>query len=245
MGIFWFRSINELLSDVKEPGGFIYRLRTSWWYRGFHKNLKQFVAPAAFALMFAYLGLAFVSHAAYNIQDYAGWVCVNNGLAGGLAPGEKKTLAIFRPSEPCQDMKVSVEKDAKYLLTIKGTTTFYDGDVPASKGIYFLDPPGIVPKFLQFIGIPLRRELTRPWFRIVARFGSEGGEETFLDPDPDSSDGSIAEVIQATRDGELYLFVNDAVLGLPGRYGFFYGNNEGKAEVTITRQKTCFVCKTE
>ena len=76
-------------------------------------------------------------------------------------------------------------------------------------------------------GIPLRRELTRPWFRIVARFGSQGGEETFLDPDPDSKDGSIAEVIQATRNGELYLFVNDAVLGIPGLYDFFYGNNKG------------------
>jgi hypothetical protein len=142
-------------------------------------------------------------------------------------------------------MKVSLEKDAKYLLTIKGTNSFRDDKIDASKGIYFLDPPGLFPKLLMVAAIPLRRELTRPWFRIVARFGSKGGEETFLDPDPDSKDGSIAEVIQATRDGELYLFVNDAVVGIPGLYDYFYGNNHGTAEVTITRQKSCFVCAAE
>ena len=47
--------------------------------------------------------------------------------------------------------------------------------------------------------VPFRRELLRPWFRIVARLGGKGGEETFLDPDP--KDGSIEEVITATRDG--------------------------------------------
>lgn len=245
MGIQWFRSMNGLLAGIAEPNDWIYRFRTSRWYRAFHYGLKKYIAPAFFAAVFAYLGFAFASHASYNMQDYAGLVCPNNGLAGGLALGEKKTLAIFRPNELCQDMKVSVEKNAKYLLVIKGTTTFYDGNVSASKGIYFNDPTSLVSRFLNVLAIPLRRESTRPWFRIVARFGSEGGEETFLDPDPDSQDGSISEVIQATRDGELFLFVNEAVVGIPGLYGYFYSNNDGMAEVTITRQKPCFVCKTE
>ena len=245
MGIYWFLSLNALQAAVKEPDDWVYRLRTSGWYRSLHTGVKKYFAPAIFAALFAYLGLAFASHALFNIQDYAGLVCRDNGTAGGLDLGEKKTLASFEPSNLCQDMKVSVEKDAKYLLTVKGTNSFRDGGIEASKGIYFLDPPGIFPKLVMAAGIPIRRELTRPWFRIVARFGSKGGEETFLDPDPDSKDGSIAEVIQATRDGELYLFVNDATLGVPGLYSFFYGNNHGTAEVTITRQKSCFVCPTE
>jgi hypothetical protein len=40
-----------------------------------------------------------------------------------------------------------------------------------------------------------------------------------LDPDP--KDHSIDEVIRATRDDELFLFVNDAVLGVPGPGGRF------------------------
>jgi hypothetical protein len=177
------------------------------------------------------------------------WFATIRGWQKVSGPAKKRTLAAFQPSNLCQDMKVSVEKNTKYLLTIKGTQSFRDGTIDGSKGIYFLDPPGIFQKFMLAAGVPLRRELQRPWFRIVARFGSKGGEETFLDPDPNSKDGSISEVIEATRGGELYLFVNDAVLGIPGFggyfYRYFYGNNHGAAEVTITRQKPCFVCAAE
>jgi len=82
--------------------------------------------------------------------------------------------------------------------------------------------------------LPLRRELIRPWFRVVAHTGGAGGEESFLDPDP--KDKSIEEVLKATRDGELFLFVNDAVLAIPGLFDAFYRDNVGSAEVTVTRR---------
>jgi hypothetical protein len=44
----------------------------------------------------------------------------------------------------------------------------------------------------------------------------------FLDPDPE--DGTIEEVIRPTRKGELFVFVNDAVVGIPGLYDVFYRN---------------------
>ena len=47
---------------------------------------------------------------------------------------------------------------------------------------------------------------------------------------------SIEEVLRATRDGELFLFVNDAVLGVPGLIDVFYRNNVGTADVTVTRR---------
>jgi hypothetical protein len=81
--------------------------------------------------------------------------------------------------------------------------------------------------------------LIRPWFRVVARIGGKGGEETFLDPDF-TDNFLIDEEITATRDGELFLFVNDAVIGIPGFDGYFYklfyGNNSGSAKVWITRR---------
>jgi hypothetical protein len=84
--------------------------------------------------------------------------------------------------------------------------------------------------------------------------GGTGGEETFLDPDsaasispapnPNSAFRKIRyeENIKATKDGRLFLFVNDAVLAIPGYYGIFYGENQGTADVTITQEKSCFVC---
>ena len=40
--------------------------------------------------------------------------------------------------------------------------------------------------------------------------------------------------IVARSSGELFLYVNDAV-GPPGQYDFFYSNNQGTAQVTVTQ----------
>ena len=41
--------------------------------------------------------------------------------------------------------------------------------------------------------------------------------------------------ITADANGELFLYVNDAVLTLPGLTDMFYKNNSGKAKVTVTQ----------
>lgn len=82
--------------------------------------------------------------------------------------------------------------------------------------------------------MPLRRELAQDWFRIVLRYGRVGGEEVFLDPDPD--DYKIQATIKPTRKGELFIFVNEAVIGIPGLYNLFYRNNFGRARLTVTRK---------
>ena len=92
----------------------------------------------------------------------------------------------------------------------------------------------------MFAALPLRRELLEPWFRVVAQTGGKGGEETPLDPEF-TDKVRINKEIKATRDGELFLFVNDAVIGIPGFNGYFYkvfyDNNKGSARVTIERLK--------
>ena len=65
----------------------------------------------------------------------------------------------------------------------------------------------------------------------MLRFGEVGGEETFYDPDP--TDPVIEFTFRPTRDGELFVFVNDAVIGIPGLYRTFYRNNTGTARLTI------------
>jgi hypothetical protein len=72
------------------------------------------------------------------------------------------------------------------------------------------------------------------WFRIVLRYGDVGGEEASLDPDP--TDSVIEAPIKPTREGELFIFVNDAVLGIPGLYDLFYRNNKGAAKLTVKRR---------
>ena len=249
MGVLWGQSLNAKLGAAAEPRDFIFRLRTHPWYRAGHYALKRYVLPALFAILFLYLGVGLAGHALYNVQDYWGLVCRETGKTAEIAPGEKIKIAekdstrfpLFKTSNLCQNMGVRLEQNAKYLISVKVVEPFKDGGIEASRGFYSWEPPSFVRKLIMVAAVPFRRDLIRPWFRIVARFGGKGGEETFLDPDP--KDGSIEEVITATRDGELFLFVNDAVLAVPGLYGYFYDNNTGTAEVMITRQKTCFVCE--
>jgi hypothetical protein len=82
--------------------------------------------------------------------------------------------------------------------------------------------------------VPLRRELSQPWYRIVARIGGTGGQQKSYDPD--FSDPYIFDDnFKAERPGELFLFINDAVVGFPKLHDVFYKHNVGKVKVMVTR----------
>jgi hypothetical protein len=190
-----------------------------------------------------YLGLSLVSHLLYNIQDVAGLICKESGNATGLARGttnpktdpESRTVE-FNPSDLCKPTGILLESSgARYHVEVKSTVPWADGGIPVPDGGFSAnDPPVWYHRILLGLGVPLRRELTEDWFRIVLRYGGVGGEEVFLDPDPD--DYKIQANIKPTRAGELFIFVNDAVIGIPGLYNFFYRNNGGRAQLTVTRK---------
>jgi len=217
------------------PTNWIYQLRSNRYYIALHEGLKRKWAPAFFAMLFVYLGITFTSHLLYNVQDIAGWSCVEDGTAKGLARNERRDVD-FVTSSLCNKTGIFVEGDgAKYHVQITATSPWLDGDIPSQLGGYYTtDAPAWHHRLALMLGVPLRRELTRPWFRLVLRYGGTGGEEVFLDPDPE--DGTIEETIKPTRKGELFIFVNDAVLGIPGLYDFFYRNNQGAAKLTVTRK---------
>src|SRR5207302_6376384 len=131
---------------------------------------------------------------------------------------------------------IMLENGGRYALTIKSREPhWYDRTIETSPaGFNSLDAPSWWQKIGMVLALPMRRELIRPWFRVVARTGAVGGEESFLDPDP--KDNSIEEVIRASRDGEFFFFVNDAVIGVPGLAGSFYANIRATAEATVSRR---------
>jgi hypothetical protein len=183
-------------------------------------------------------------------MDYKGLVNLGPGetmLAAGRSTSDPVTdtnaLPVFNTSELCQSTGVWLERNGKYLIKFDNTDDFKYGDIDASEGFYSISPSSILQRARMLALVPLRRELIRPWFRIVARIGGKGGEEMFLDPDF-TDKFLINEPITATRDGELFLFVNDAVIGIPGFndrfYTHFYKNNKGSARVTIKRLRPQF-----
>lgn len=216
------------------PTNWIYRVRASRLYIWFHRQLKRRWAPTFFAMLFVYLGITFGSHLLYNVQDVAGLTCNESPRAQGLARGDQATFD-FATAHPCAGTGVAVDGfGARYRVEVEITAPWYDSDIPSPLGgFYTTDAPRWSQRAWLLLGVPLRRELTRPWFRLVLRYGATGGEEVFLDPDPEN--GKVETVIRPTRSGELFIFVNDAVLGIPRWYDVFYRNNAGTARLTVKR----------
>jgi uncharacterized protein (DUF2235 family) len=235
MGAIWQQSVVAGVVVTGEPDTWIYRLRTSGPYLAAKKYWKFQLGPGLSVVFFVYAGLMLINHLAYILLDDAGFVCTESPGASRMIKGETRTFS-FDAFSVCSATGVLLENGGRYAITIKAREAhWYDRTIPTSPaGFYSLEAPTTWQKIAMVLALPMRRELIRPWFRIVARTGSVGGEETFLDPDP--KDHSIDEVMRATRDGELFLFVNDTVLGVPGLEGAFYSNNLGSADVTITRR---------
>jgi hypothetical protein len=185
------------------PDNYLYRLRTHPRYRQAIRVGKRHVLPTLFAALIVFGVFAGLSRAAFTITSALGLVC-RPGRSTGLAGGPFITES-FRTDALCWASGVRLEAGRRYRITIEPLVAW------DARAVYF--------------GLPFRRRLAEPWFRPIARIGSRGNDEYVL-PGPVSQ-------IRARTSGELFLFVNDAVIEVPGLRGLFYRNNAGTARVTV------------
>jgi uncharacterized protein (DUF2235 family) len=235
MGTIW-RGVGDAPSEL--PKDFIYRLRTSDAYVAFHENLKYRWAPAFFAAMFVYLGLCLASHLLFNVQDVYGLTCIESPVTVTRKLREKGDTSgpiQFSTSDFCKPTGIVIEKGARYIVEIKPVQDWTDNGIHVPLGGFSTsNPPSWYHRILLALAVPLRRETTQDWFHVVLRYGRVGGEEDFIEPDPD--DYNLESPIRPKVTGELFVFVNDAVVGIPGLYDLFYRGNKGTATLTITRK---------
>jgi uncharacterized protein (DUF2235 family) len=224
------------------PQNWIYSLRSSPAYIRFHEGLKRKVAPFFFAALFVYLAFGLLSHVSFDIFDVAGQTCLDHAKdpnipeSTPLKPKETRTID-FDISNLCTATGVELETDnAHYRLTVTPKGPWDNGVFQIPPGGFTTDEPATGYQRLYLtLFLPLRRELSQDWFRIGYRFGRVGGEEDFQEPDP--NDPVIQQNIKPTRGGELFVFVNDAVIGIPGLFDLPYRFNHGAATLTITRTR--------
>jgi hypothetical protein len=79
----------------------------------------------------------------------------------------------------------------------------------------------------HILKLPLRRYYGEPWFQPIARYGQLGDQVDFLEPDPDPKFRRISEFVSPKVPGELFFYVNDAVLPVPAKYQWFYDEHRG------------------
>lgn len=252
------RSIADLMNAIWRrlpgaptglPSDWIYRLRSHPLSKMALLAWSKSIAPFLSAVAILYVGIAVVSHALFNVQDVRGWTCPDSTIDAAIAaptPLEvateqetgKHRVIDFNISDFCKPTGILMQAGgARYYVKVEPLTPWKGWFVPVPEGGFSAkEPPPWYYRIVLTLGVPLRRELTRDWFRVVLRYGRVGGEEAFLDPDP--TDPLIQATVKPTRSGELFIFVNGAAVGVPGAYDVFYRFfHSGSARLTVWRTK--------
>jgi uncharacterized protein (DUF2235 family) len=232
-------------ASAERDDSWIHRLRSAGPYRAFFYVLKHWILPALFAavifLILAYAAFCLLSRASFMVFDAAGYVCRSAAPAVPV-PFETKAL--------CAPTGHSMKKGQTYEIVLSVTEPWQDGyrfkesDPRKAKGIE-TGPEGfgtdkMTP--MMYLGLPLRRQIASNWFAPILRIGNTGFGEvtpTFVrDGPPDLA--RYKATFKAPRDGEVFIYVNDSVIGWPGYFDLFYRENaltgttnKGKADLTI------------
>ena len=240
-----------------QPSGFVYRLRTAGTYQAFFYLLKHWILPAFFALLIfvclAYAALVVINRISFAAMDLTGQVC---SPSKATQPVGASGTATVDAAKLCNATGLAVAQGKSYRLTLVVTEPFEDHrqldesdperakeidkeiDKGTDKGIE-TDPQGFgFDKMLwqQALALPVRRLVGSNWFATVLRVGNRGFGEivpTFQRKWSSQGGASFVTTFRARKTGELFVYVNDAVLGIPGVADTFYRNNKGKAELTI------------
>lgn len=210
--------------------GYLYRIRTHPRYQAFWQGMKNWILPPIAGVTALVIILAVINQFAFGVMESWGRVC--ESTADSL-PQEPHKKISFQTNAVCQASGVELIKGKQYLLTMAITEEWKDKGIPAdTTGVN--NPQGALALYL---GLPFRRHWSEPWFRPIARIGETGSDIYPLIPQGREPPGQPAIQLiyefTARRTGELFLYVNDAVLMAPKNWQIFYSNNHGTADIEI------------
>jgi len=175
-------------------------------------------------------------------------VCVS----GQNPPGQTVTgsaTAAFETRTLCSATGLLVERNKSYRITLVVTDPWEDGhkfnesDPEKARGIE-TDPRGFgrdKMRSTMALGLPIRRLLASNWFATIIRIGGSGFGEVVMTFDrKESPRGQVPSTtsytakFKARKSGEVFVYVNDSVVGIPGYFDYFYTlNNKGRADLTL------------
>jgi len=249
----WLREATRHPSSVKRPqlhtgrsfplGGSNAELKIARFFRTNRRArrvqtflIKQMI-PFFFIALVCLAGFYAMNWFAFAVVSAAGGVCAPTDPAKlvSLEPGDVKPLR-FDIADPCFATGIRLTAGAKYRITFSDPTDWHDGaiDLPVrqpngqtrprlpTEGYATFDKG--VPLYL-LAGVPMLRVAGENWLKPIARIGVYGREEYPLGPH--------STLIVPQRTNELFLYVNNAVLGLPELWRILYPNNSGSVTVEI------------
>jgi hypothetical protein len=218
----------------------IYKLRRLGIYQAFFYTLSHWILPTVIMFwLFSWL--------AFGTANTLGLICKGTGTielteaeAARACPAQAcptqsgVKLAIkpimMKTASVCNATGVKVTEGRTYRITLTVKEPWKDDKVET-------DPNGFDNRkaaWLQMPGTPYRRLVWSNWFATILRVGGPGLEEHLLQFE--QKDGEWTTTFEPRSSGEVFLYVNDTVVGLPWIYGLFYWwNNRGTAEVKLEK----------
>jgi uncharacterized protein (DUF2235 family) len=214
----------------------ILSIRNNEAYKWVIRFGRMQLLPAFFALAFVWIGFSATSHLIFNLADSAGAFCTGSSSTRPVDLGiSQPSSRTFTTNEICFPTGLSVKRGFRYEILIEKGSPWADADAPSTPNGYLISSRSFWSQLPLMAGWGLKRVLFRPYFRLLARVGERGTSETFLDPRlvPGAPTETYRATFVAERSGEVFLYVNDAVLGLPWLNDLFYGNNKGTAKISM------------
>lgn len=219
----------------------IYAFRTHPIYQAVLNAGRRHVVPFLLTVLMVWYGATALSHFAFNVADSMGAFCKGTPPAALVAadkgipqPGNE-----FNTTSLCAPTHLTVRAGFRYeiAVTMSESDPWEDDGKPTTPVGYRTSTMHGFDEVNCYTTILLRRVLFRPWYRLIARIGDSGVDEYFLDPKPvpSTSPQVYRDQFTARRSGEIFLYVNDAVIGLPWLHDWFYRGerHRGKARVTV------------
>ena len=214
------------------------KLRTNAALLFLYRALFKVLIPIAFALALVVVGVDLINRVAFDAWSAAGQVCTASLPAEAQKTEKLGTATGFTTDNICWASGLVLKSGKHYRITLTMTDDWKDGDATTTMS-------GSAPDtFSHWIGIPWRRWWTQNWFKPIAQIGAVGNDEYVLNPlDADATAASgdervlVSEIVPRTG-GELFIYVNDAVVMIPGWIDYFYKhNNHGGASIKVESRR--------
>jgi hypothetical protein len=236
----WHRRFQRVLADPERPiseGNFnqlvAHKMRTSTFMQALSFNLRKRVVPVLFGLGIVYAGLIALNRTAFDLESSSGAFCASSRHDGQHLPtvtGRVNASSVFSTDQLCSPSGWRLAARTRYRVTLTQQENWVDRTTPTGIRGFEAD------SFAHWTGTPLKRWWGEPWFAPIVHVGVKGNEEFPLRPCrggiADQPNVLVAE-FTTVHDGELFLFVNDAVVAVPPFQRHFYDNNHGTATVQI------------
>lgn len=262
--VYRLRVLERTTAAQSAPLPTTFALRFARWLRtnsvllNWYRCVANRVIPATVIVLFVALAAMTINRAVFDAALAIGTYC------RPLMSDKPRAPSVFRTSDFCWPSGIQVEKDASYLITLTTDGDWFDASERADVGgfhtdtlvhfsamllrrhwfepwfkpiarigndgndEYVLDPVHPFAAHRYQNGMSAVEPKTLP----ISAAEAENGMRK--DPTPTDRNMLVAQ-ITARRTGELFLYVNDAVLAPPFDPHQFYRNNHGSAVVRIDR----------